>query len=408
MYRPLQGGAELHGAQRNEDVGGVPILLQGEAELREAQHSEDVRGVQNPLSLALVCLIVYASLYPFSEWRNQGISPLRFLTAPLPRYWTGFDVGVNLLGYAPLGFLLASSVLRSRRAHWAVSLAVLGAGLLSLTLETLQSYLPSRVASNADLALNTLGAWLGAVGAWALERTSVVNRWSRLRARWFAPDARGALVLLLLWPLALLFPAAVPMGLGQVFERLESALTDVLADTPFLEWLPVRDVELQPLVPLAELICVALGALIPCLLGYSVIRRLWQRATFSSAALVCGLAASALSAALSYGPEHAWAWLDAPVQAGLGLAAVLAALLLAVPRRAAAALTLLALALHLGLLNQAPADPYFAQTLQIWEQGRFIHFYGLVQWLGWLWPYAALAYVVVRLSGRERPPAAQK
>jgi len=24
-----------------------------------------------------------------------------------------------------------------------------------------------------------------------------------------------------------------------------------------------------------------------------------------------------------------------------------------------------------------------------------------VQWLGWIWPYAALLYVVVRLSGRE-------
>ncbi len=361
-----------------------------------------------PLALALVCLIAYASLYPFSEWRNQGISPLRFLTAPLPRYWTGFDVGVNLLGYAPLGFLLALSALRSRRVRWAVSVAVLGAALLSLTMETLQAYLPSRVPSNVDLALNTLGAWLGASGAWALERTGMVNSWSRLRARWFAPDARGALVLLLLWPLALLFPASVPMGLGQVFERLESALADVLIDTPFLEWLPVRDVELQPLVPLAELICVALGALIPCLLGYCVIRTLWQRAVFSTAVVAGGMAVSALSAALSYGPEHAWAWLDAPVQVGVGLAAVLAVLLLAVPRRAAAALTLLALALHLGLLNQAPADPYFAQTLQIWEQGRFIHFYGLVQWLGWLWPYAALLYVVVRLSGREHVAAAEK
>ena len=386
MRRPLQGGKELHEAQRSENDGGVQI----------------------PLALALVCLIVYASLYPFSEWRNQGISPLRFLTAPLPRYWTGFDVGVNLLGYAPLGFLLASSALRSRRGRWAVSLAVLGAGLLSLTMETLQVYLPSRVASNADLALNTLGALLGAIGAWALERTSIVGRWTRLRARWFAPDARGAMVLLLLWPLALLFPASVPMGLGQVFERLESALAEVLLNTPFLEWLPVRDVELEPLVPLAELICVALGALIPCLLGYSVIRTLWQRAVFLLAVLAGGIAASALSAALSYGPEHAWAWLDAPVRAGMGLAALLAALLLAVRRRTAAALTLLALALHLGLLNQAPVDPYFAQTLQIWEQGRFIHFYGLVQWLGWFWPYAALVYVVVRLSGRERVSAAEK
>ncbi|MEO5607666.1 MAG: VanZ family protein [Polaromonas sp.] len=373
--------------------------------------SADASGVPRttawPLALALVCLVVYASLYPFAHWRNQGISPFHFLTAPLPKYWTGFDVGVNMLGYAPLGFLLALTALHSRRRLWAVSVATLAAGLLSLTMESLQNYLPSRIPSNVDLALNTLGAWLGACCAWALQRLGIIDRWSRLRARWFAHDARGALVLLLLWPVALLFPAAVPMGLGQVFERLESALADALENTPFLEWLPVRDIELQPLVPLAEVLCVALGALIPCLLGYCVIRLLWQRAVFSSAALVVGLGASALSAALSYGPQHAWAWFDAPVQVGVGLAALLALLLLAVPRRAASALTLLALALHLGLLNQAPADPYFAQTLQIWEQGRFIHFYGLVQWLGWLWPYAALVYMVVRLSGRDPLPDAK-
>uniref|UniRef100_UPI00286D2CF5 VanZ family protein n=1 Tax=Polaromonas sp. TaxID=1869339 RepID=UPI00286D2CF5 len=265
--------------------------------------------------------------------------------------------------------------------------------------------LPARFPSNVDLALNTLGAWLGGCCAWALEKTGVVDRWGRFRARWFADDARGALVVLLLWPLALLFPAAVPLGLGQVFERLESALADALTDTPFLEWMPVREVELQPLVPIAELLCVALGALIPCLLGYCVIRTLWQRAAFAVTMLLAGVAASGLSAALSYGPAHAWAWLDLPVQVGLGLGAVLALIFLALPRRAAAALTLLALAIQLGLLNQAPADPYFAQTLQTWEQGRFIRFHGVVQWLGWLWPYAALLYVLLRLSSREPPVA---
>ena len=392
MGGPLQKGAELHAAQRTGKGGVVQ------------------KTTAWPLALALVCLVVYASLYPFSEWRNQGISPFHFLTAPWPKYWTGFDVGANILGYAPLGFLLALSALRSQRvfwAAWAVSVAVVGAALLSLTMESLQTYLPSRVPSNVDLLLNTLGAWLGASCAWVLERCGLVDRWSRVRARWFAPDARGALVLLLLWPIALLFPAAVTMGLGQVFERLESALAEALADTPFLEWMPMREVELQPLVPIAEVLCVALGTLIPCLLGYCVIRTLWQRAAFSVLVVAVGLAMSALSAALSYGPDHAWAWLDAPVQVGVGLAAVLAVLLLALPRRAAAATTLLALSIHLALLNQAPADPYFAQTLQIWEQGRFIHFYGLVQWLGWLWPYAVLVYVMVRISGHESAPSSK-
>ena len=86
--------------------------------------------------------------------------------------------------------------------------------------------------------------------------------------------------------------------------------------------------ELQPLVPIAELLCVALGALIPCLLGFCVIRRIWQRAAFAVAILAAGIATSALSAALSYGPEHAWAWLDLPVQVGIGFAVLLALCLL--------------------------------------------------------------------------------
>jgi hypothetical protein len=49
-------------------------------------------------------------------------------------------------------------------------------------------------------------------------------------------------------------------------------------------------------------------------------------------------------------------------------------------------------------------DPYFAQTLQSWEQGRFIRFNGLAQWLGWLWPFAALVYVLLRVSRREAAP----
>ena len=355
-----------------------------------------------PLALATICLVVYASLYPFTEWRNQGISPLRFLSAPLPQYWTGFDVGINLLGYAPLGFLLALTALRSGRPSWAVSIAALSAGLLSLGMETLQSYLPSRTPSNVDLALNVAGAWLGALSASVLEKIGAIARWSRFRARWFAPDARGALVLLALWPAALLFPASVPLSLGQVLERLEAALAEVLDGTPFLEWLPVRDIELQPLVPGAELICVALGGLIPCLLGYSIIRGAGKRAVFLLATLAAGVFFTALSAALSYGPEHAWAWLDLPVRVGLATAVVLALVTLPASRHGAAALALLALVLHLMLLNQAPADPYFEQTLQVWEQGRFIRFHGVAQWLGWLWPYAALLYVLVRLSGRER------
>ncbi|NMM14789.1 MAG: VanZ family protein [Rhodoferax sp.] len=354
-----------------------------------------------PLALIYVGLIFYASLYPFSDWRDQGIVPWAFLTSPLPKYWTGFDVAINVLGYMPLGFLLVLSALRSGRAPYAVVLATLLAGLLSLSMESLQGYLPDRVPSNVDLSLNTLGAWLGGLMAWSMEKLGVIDRWSRFRARWFVADARGGLVLLALWPLALLFPASVPFGLGQVMERLEAAVAEALQDTPFLDWLPVRDIELQPLVPGIELVCVALGLLIPCLLGFCIIRSVARRALFGGLVFALGVGVTALSAALSYGPEHAWAWFTLPVEVGLVAALVLVVLLLWAPRRASASLMLLALGIYLSLLNQAPASPYLAQTLATWEQGRFIRFHGLAQWLGWLWPYAALVYVLTQVWGRD-------
>ena len=355
-----------------------------------------------PLALAYTGLIVYASLYPFDGWRTQGVDPLAFLFAPWPRYWTGFDVVANLLGYAPLGFLLALARLRSGAAALgAIAVASAAGAILSLAMECLQIYLPQRVPSNVDWVLNLAGAAFGALTAALLERLGALERWSRVRDAWFATDARGALALLALWPCALLFPAAVPLGLGQVFERVEEWFAQALTGTPFLEWLPVREVELQPLVPAAELLCVCLGALIPCLIGYCVIGSASKRTLFVALVLSAGIGASTLSAALSYGPAAAYMWLTLPVQAGLALGAVLAAALLRVPPRGAAVLALLALAIYLVLLNQAPTSAYFAQTLQTWEQGRFIRFHGVAQWLGWLWPYAALVYVMARLSRRE-------
>jgi VanZ family protein len=361
-----------------------------------------------PLSIAYIALIVYASLYPFSGWHDQGIGPFDFLPSPLPKYWTGFDVAANMLGYIPLGVLLALSFLRRgallylRKSNIAaVLVATAAAAVLSLSMEALQTYLPMRVPSNVDFALNTAGALIGAALAAGLELAGAIDRWGRFRVRWFVDHARGALVLLALWPFALLFPASVPLGLGQVLERLEEALANWLQDTPFLEWLPVREVELQPLVPGVEMLCVALGVLVPCLLGYSIMRTPGRRAAFALGVVLVGAAVTALSAALSWGPSHAWAWVTLPVRIGFGLGFAVALAFLPVPRRGCAALVLLALVVHLSLLNQAPASAYFAHTLQTWEQGRFIRFNGLAQWLGWLWPYATLGYVLARVSRRE-------
>ena len=351
-----------------------------------------------PLFWLYAGLIVYASLYPFEGWRVQGIAAWGFLVAPWPRYWTGFDLVSNVLGYAPLGFLGCLAVLRLRPRWPALWLASLLALLLSCTLESLQMLLPKRVPSNVDLGLNVAGAWLGALLARALAAWGVLAGWSRWRERWFESDGSGALVLLALWPLALMFPVAVPFGLGQVFERLEAALAQALADTPWIEWLPMREVELQPLLPVSEILCIALGLMLPGLLACSALRGVGQRLWLSLLSLLVGMGASSLSAALTYGPVHAWDWIGPEVLKAWVLAAVVLLLVLRLPRRLCLVLALVGLVWQLAMLNQASADVYFAQTLQNWEQGRFIRFHGLIQWLGWLWPYALLVHLVRQLA----------
>ncbi len=355
-----------------------------------------------PLALSYIVLIVYASLYPFSDWRDQGVAPWSFLIAPWPRYWTGFDVAINILGYMPVGFFLALAACRTGRGRHAVVRATLVCLVLSMCMETVQIYLPARVTSNVDFGLNVLGGWIGALSATFLERLGVLARWGRFRARWFVAESRDALVLLALWPVSLLFPLAVPLGLGQILARVEAAMEQVLGDTSWLPRLPLRELEPQLLAPQVEFACVLLGLLIPCLLGYCIIRRATRRVVFALTTLAIAVAVTSLSAALTFGPQHAWEWVHPPVLAGLLAGLALALALVRVPHRLGAALALLAMGLFLGLLNQAPADPYFMHNLQTWEQGRFIRFHGLIQWLGWFWPYATVVYLLQHVWREHR------
>lgn len=343
-----------------------------------------------PLALLFGGLVLYASLYPFEGWRMPGDALLAFLWAPLPRYWTWFDVLANLVGYAPLGFLLALGLLRSGWGRWAWWAAVLLPMVLSVSVELLQNFLPRRIPSNLDLGLNLGGAMLGASSAWVLERLGGLRRWTQFRREWFHPQAYGSLVLLALWPFALLYPASVPFGLGQVWERLEALLVEFLTETPFLDWVPMRIESAVALSPLAQALCVTLGLLAPLFMGYADVRTAWRRSGFLLALVLAGLGASGLSSALTYGPENAWAWVDMPALMGLALAVVVGLVALAAPARLCHVGLILCVAVSLSLLNRVPGSAYLDQSLEAWEQGRFIRFHGLSQWLGWLWPFAAL------------------
>ena len=65
---------------------------------------EERRRRGSPISraalLAYLLLIVYASWFPFTGWRSNGLPLLSFMNLVKQRYWTGFDVIVNIVGYA--------------------------------------------------------------------------------------------------------------------------------------------------------------------------------------------------------------------------------------------------------------------------------------------------------------------
>ncbi|HNQ24172.1 MAG TPA: VanZ family protein [Phycisphaerae bacterium] len=85
------------------------------------------------------------------------------------------DVAANLMLYVPLGWLLHAGLARRLHSRWsACLLSVTAAFGLSLSMEVMQGFSPSRVSSLADVATNAVGAALGNVLAcgcgWLLPR----------------------------------------------------------------------------------------------------------------------------------------------------------------------------------------------------------------------------------------------
>jgi hypothetical protein len=349
-------------------------------------------------------LIVWASLHPFTGWRwpphPDWSTDLARLWLPAP-HSSRFDLWANFGGYLPLGLLCAVGWLRGGlRPLSALGHTVLLVAGVSFSMELTQTLLPLRAPSRIDWATNVSGGASGALITLALADLGWLARWQRWRDQWFVPHGTIGLALLLSWPVALLFPPPLPFGLGQGLGLIAELLGELLADNDLVDWLPVHDPTAR-LSPASEVLVVVLGGLAPCFVGYEMLRGFGQRLMLLVFALGCGWLASTLSTALNFGPEHALAWVSAPVRPALVLTALFGVLLAALPHRALAALGLVAMTSLIVLVNQIGADPYFALSLQGWEQGHFIRFHGLAQWLGWVWPYAALGFLLMRAMQRR-------
>lgn len=348
--------------------------------------------------LAYLLLIVYASWFPFTGWRDSGISPFAFLNLVKQRYWTGFDAGVNIVGYIPFGMLLVLSLYPRVRGVWAVLLATLAGLLTTGTMEAVQTYLPSRVPSNLDFATNAGGAMLGAIlGAlWApglLDR----SRLFKLRQRWFAPHASQGLVLVAMWPLAQIYPQSYLFGHGQVLPILSgwiSSWFDTEIDLVAL-LRPGDDIMSVEQYWLSETIITACGMTGAALTLMCLVRRGAPRFWLMLALLAGALVVKAFASSLLFRPDNAFVWVTPGAEGGFLIGLIMLSGLVFAPQVAQRRLAVVTLVLALVVVNSIPVNPYFSSTLQGWVQGKFLNFNGAAEGLALAWPFIALWFLLL-------------
>jgi VanZ family protein len=343
-------------------------------------------------------LVVYASCFPFSGWRDNGLPPWTYLFESMPRYWTGFDLAVNVLGYIPLGGLAVLALYPQLRGARAAMLAG-GAGIaLAAALECVQNYLPSRVPSNLDLITNAAGAVAGALAGWLVSvPTLEQSRLRALRERWFSDQASRGLIVVALWPLAQIYPQPYLFGHGQWLPSLSewlSHLMDAPIDLASLIWRD-SDVGIEQFLT-AEVVITALGMTGAVLTLLCQMRPHAPRVAFAVGLLLAAVAVKALAHAVLFTPGDAFSWLTPSSGSGLLIGTVMLAGLALVPARAQRRGAIAALFTCLLLLNLLPSNPYFLSTLQEWVQGKFLNFNGAARFLSLAWPLFALWFLTHR------------
>jgi VanZ family protein len=342
-----------------------------------------------PLYLAGVytLLVLYASLHPFSGWRDSGIDALAFLDAGWPRYVTGFDLSANALAYLPLGFLWAAALSRSLAPALTVLLATLICATFSLGIEALQNYLPSRVPSNLDFASNTSGAFLGALASLRWGRDLLdggrLHAW-RQRRFLHGPYGDFGLLLVALWLLTQLNPETILFGNGNL-----RSLLGLPAALPFAaeDFLILEMVSVAAQTWAIALIATRLAANHPLLLPPVLVFAALAVKSFALLVLMNG--------------AHGLAWATPGSLGGLGLGLLLWIAVLPMPAAVRQALAALALMFAAVLANLMPDNPYLEDTLRSWQQGHFLNFNGLTRLATALWPFLALPWLMLSRSRHD-------
>ena len=340
------------------------------------------------LALVFALLIAYATLYPLTGWRDQGLSPIVW-AGIWPKAILPADFTFNVVAYVPLGMLLVWSGFPHMRGALAVLPAVIAGAALSFLLESLQTYLPSRVPALTDLLANSLGALAGGIVG-ALLAPGLLERGVLKAAsdRWLGAHPPRGLILAGLWLFAALFPQGMLFGYGSL-----QPLIGTVSGYPFT---PAEFARVEAAVTAASLF--AGGSLFLVSLTREA-PRLLLAVLF--VAIACG--ERAFSHAVLFQPDVAFAWFTPGAQQGLmaGSAALLLALVL--PRAMLLALVLIAVTFATVVVNLAPANPYYAAIVQSLNPGRFLNFNGLTQSVAALWPFLVALYVIFTLPAKTAP-----
>ncbi|AMP07535.1 hypothetical protein GN109_18155 [Collimonas pratensis] len=347
--------------------------------------------------LIYLLLIIYASWYPFAGWRDLGLTPFAYLSAPFPHYWTVFDVWTNVAGYLPLGMLMVLSLPRWRRwsPYWAVLLATIAGVLVSSSMEAVQTFLPTRVASNLDLITNSVGALLGAMlGVVLRPRFGPDSRLLQLRERWFNREASQGMVVVALWPLAQIYPLSHLFGFGQVTSMLSSWLSDLTEQPVDLQGWITNDFQFSAdQYWLTETIITACGLTGAALTFLILLRQQAPKLPLSLLLVFLTLMSKTLATALLFAPDNALVWLTPGSFGGLLIGGLMLSGLAYAPQLAQRRLAALTLIIALLLVNVMPDNPYYVETVQTWTQGKFLNFNGVAQFLAMLWPFCTLWFL---------------
>ncbi len=345
------------------------------------------------LALAYLVVIAYTSLQPFTGWWMPPGEIRAFFSAPWPRYITLEDVLVNICAYVPLGFLLARAFMGRVGMRGAVSSAAGLALLTSIAMESIQMFLPTRVASNVDVLTNGLGGLIGALAAPLFAPTHVLGmRLARLRQQWFVYglSADVGLVLVCIWLVTQLHPNAQLFGMGKLRDAFE---------------LPVWFIHTPRLLIATEAAVAGLNLLGVGLLVVALTRESMPRGRAVAAVIAVGFAWKTFAAYTFTKAVAPLAWLTPGVVLGVLVGAVILYGLTHVPRRVQWIAAGVSLAAAVAVINIAPQNPYQTMPPRMLLGGatHLLSFSAIVRALSELWPFLTLVYIAA--IARERPTA---